>query len=228
MATLSVLAATIKPNAAKVPRKMRALKYSARPICTAFELDEHLGLIEAAHDELEERAVFDRDLCMGYFPAIQGQGESADLPHCRELAESLPHIQISNGLPLGFDWLRLSLKKQPKKAPYHLDLSRGTGMSSVEGAKRITRLLLNFSPDFSRKIGYLVVDPLDAPLKADNGFRIYDGDPPSRAARTLIIPPRQRGMVFGAIIEVTNVLHSGIEEEDGHFLASYSTEANRE
>lgn len=93
-------------------------------------------LVEAAGTELAGRAVTDADRCCGYFPALAGRpGIVDDLAACRTFALARPEIE-TGGAVMGFNFLRLSLRRQAAVPAYHLDTDAATAVSGNPANRR--------------------------------------------------------------------------------------------
>lgn len=203
---------------------MRQLAAELVPGIGQFEFDEQL--IEPVYRELEERAVFVESQCFGYFPGYSGPDIVQDLPAAKAFADHYPTLMLAGGIWLKFSFLRLSLKQQQSLAPYHLDGDGSAGLAtdSKLGKQFIIRSLINLSSKHQRKLSYLDVDPSQLKLKATGGYQQLDEAVPPRSERTLPIPPRQGNQVSGAVFFANKLLHCGMDEPAGHFVASYGTE----
>jgi hypothetical protein len=186
------------------------------------------GLAESSTDaelELRARAALDQDGCCGYFPALEGvDGIDCDLPACRSFARSLPVIDYG-GTAYRFNFLRLSLKQQSVDPAYHLDSDAATALSgdvTTIGRRRVERLLLNLSARGARTLHYLDVDSSCVELVADGSY-VRAADPGGLAdqALTATIAPRSGSYVAGLLFAANLVLHSGVDDLSGHFVAAY-------
>ena len=168
------------------------------------------------------------DRCCGYFPALADRpGIHSDLPACRRFAEELPLIALA-GKVYSFNFLRLSAIQQSVGAAYHLDSDAASALTcavATMGDRQVTRLLLNLSAESDRKLRYVDVDPFSVELRSDGSY-VCAADPASleRFARSVAIPRRQGASVAGLMFVSNLVLHSGVDDPSGHFLAAYGTE----
>ena len=210
------------PVAVQITRPLAAIH---RPVAVEIHVP---GLAESATDaelELGARAAVDRDGCCGYFPAFDGvEGIDCDLPVCRAFALSLPVIDYG-GREYRFNFLRLSLKQQSVDPAYHLDSDAATALSgdvTTLRQRRVERLLLNLSARGGRTLHYLDVDSSCVELVADGSY-ICAADPGRLAdqALTATIPPRSGSYVAGLLFAANLVLHSGVDDLSGHFVAAY-------
>lgn len=171
------------------------------------------------------RAALDRDRCCGYFPALKGvEGIDCDLPACHEFATSLPTIS-HGGTEYRHNFLRLSLAQQSVDPAYHLDSDAATALSGdvkTLRQRRVERLLLNLSSRSERTLHYLDVDSSCVELFMDGSY-VRAADPRGLAERALTasIPPRSGAHVAGLIFAANLVLHSGVDDLGGHFVAAY-------
>lgn len=211
--------------AVQVTRRLAAIHH---PVAVEIHLS---GLAErAAEAELElcARAALDRDSCCGYFPALEGvHGVYCDLPACRAFATSLSVIDYS-GREFRFNFLRLSLKQQSVEPAYHLDSDAATALSGdvrTIRRRRVERLLLNLSSHSERTLHYLDVDSGYVDLVADGSY-VRAADPCGLANHSLTanIPPRRGSHVAGLLFAANLVLHSGVDDVSGHFVAAYGSE----
>ena len=200
-----------------------------RPVAVEIDLP---GLVERATGaelELSARAAMDRDGCCGYFPALEGtDGIDCDLPACHAFATSLPVIN-HGGTEYRFNFLRLSSRRQSVDPAYHLDSDAATALSgdlATLGRRRVQRLLLNLSSRNERTLHYLDVDSSCVELVADGSY-VRAADPRGLADRALTatIPPRSGSYVAGLLFAANLVLHSGVDEAGGHFVAAYGIDA---
>ncbi len=193
---------------------------------------EESHLIGEAEIELGGRARFTPEKCYGHFPHTTDMfGIATDLPASKQLVDARPDLMV-NGKLLPFNFLRLSLIKQLAQAPFHLDSDAETGLTGeVETVldRTVWRALLNLSRTHPRKLTYLNVDPITLPLEKVGGYvQCSKKEVNQRAIRSLSIPHRRGTQTFGAILCVSQVLHRGVDDEWGHFIASYGAEEPRE
>jgi hypothetical protein len=200
-----------------------------RPVAVELYLP---GLADSSADvelELGARAALDRDGCCGYFPALEGvDGMDCDLPACRAFAVGLPVIAY-DGAEYRFNFLRLSLRQQSVDPAYHLDSDAATALSGdirTLRQRRVSRLLLNLSTRAARTFHYLDVDSSSVELVADGSY-VCAAEPQGLAdqAVTATIPPRGGSYVAGLLFAANWVLHSGVNDASGHFVAAYGIDA---
>lgn len=84
---------------------------------------------------------------------------------------------------------------------------------------------MNVSSRAARAPHYLDVDPYSVELIADGSY-VRAADPRGLADRVLtaVIPPRHGSAVCGLRLASNFVLHSGVDDADGHFIAAYGSE----
>jgi hypothetical protein len=207
-----------------------ALAPELQPRLVAVQLDGPLA--DAATAELAERAAADSDECYGYFPAMQREGIDHDLPACQALVEAHP-VQEMDELELGFNFLRMSLRRQEPLVQqgddiFHLDSDAATALTGrldtlgTAEAEQVWRLLLNMHPSHPRTLAYVDVNPTTVPIVPRDNYAYCPPESiPTEAVRTLAIPPRVGGVVLGLLFCSSQVLHSGRDDERGHFVAGY-------
>ena len=208
------------------PRRLSSIHH---PVPVA--LDVPRVAVRAARVELElgAYAAVDEDRCCGYFPALKGvPGIESDLPACHAFAACLPLI-THGGTEYQFSFLRLSLVQQSVNPAYHLDSDAATAVSgdvSTLKQRLVMRLLLNLSPRRERVMHYLDVDPWCVDLVADRSYvRAADPLGLTHRAFTAAIPPRRGSHVAGLLFAANLVLHSGVDDAGGHFVAAYGIDA---
>lgn len=199
------------------------------PFAVVLDLPQLIDIIVEVETELGARAVFDQNRCCGYFPALQGiRGIDSDLPSYQAFAACLPLIR-HGGADYRFNFLRLSLKQQSVDPAYHLDSDAATAVSgdvSTLEHRRVTRLLLNLSSQRVRMLQYLDVDPYGVDLVADRSYvRAADPQGLAERARAATIPARRGSHVAGLMFAANLVLHSGVDDAAGHFVAAYGIDA---
>lgn len=182
------------------------------------------SLVKAAEEELSQRAQVDDDKCYGYFPAMERAGIDANLPASRLLAEAIPDLRIGN-LNLGFNFLRMSLVEQQASASFHLDSDAATALTGDLDSldhRQVWRLLLNLHSNHARTLAFLNVDPFSLPLARRENYVYcpeWSINPVDR--KSIAIPPRQANAAHGVLFCSSQVLHSGQDDEHGHFIAAY-------
>jgi hypothetical protein len=197
-----------------------------------IELDCPLGVerFDAVEDELRARARLDGDGCCGYFPALRSlPGIHNDLPACRRFAAHLPLLRHA-GVAYRFNFLRLSLVAQSVDPIYHLDTDAASALGgdvTTLRRRRVMRLLLNLSSESERTLRYLDVDPFSVDLASEGSYVcVADPAPLHGYARSAVIPPRRGTSVAGLVFVSNLVLHSGVDDTGGHFVAAYGVETS--
>jgi hypothetical protein len=209
---------------------MIQLEPALHPAAVELEIPFLTWGAAAVEHELRLRAAADPDGCCGYFPALASNVSIiSDLPDCQTFAAGLPHIWCG-GYRYEFNFLRLSLVQQCQHAAYHLDSDAATALTgdvtAIKG-RQIRRLLLNLSTQSERSLHYLNLDPRSVELAVDGSY-IRAADPRSLRGHGLVatIAPR-RGSSVHAVSFISNmVLHSGVDDENGHFVAAYGIETD--
>jgi hypothetical protein len=195
------------------------------PVAVALDLpgmDASAARVEA---ELGAHAGADRDKCRGYFPTLEGvPGIDSDLPACHAFSSRFPLIR-HGGAAYRFNFVRLSLKRQSVDPAYHLDSDRATALSgdvTTLKRRRVLRLMLNLSSLSERTLRYLDVDPDGVDLVTEGSYvRVADPCTLSTRALTAAIPARCGSRVAGLVFAANLVLHSGVDNAHGHFVAAY-------
>jgi hypothetical protein len=207
-------------------------RLDARLAPTAVELECPLGVehFDAVEDELRTWARSDRDGCCGYFPALASlPGIRNDLPACRRFATCLPLLRVA-GVVYRFNFLRLSLVAQSVDPAYHLDSDAASALGGDVATLRrreVRRLLLNLSSELGRTLRYLDVDPFSVDLAREGSYVCAsDPGPLHRYARSAVVPPRRGTSVAGLVFASNRVLHSGVDDVGGHFVAAYGVESS--
>lgn len=195
----------------------------ALPASRAFEL-----AIEGVQDELTTHALADADACMGFFPALEGRaGILSALPKSRALARRFPVLR-AQGQSFEFNFVRLSLKRQFGEGSFHLDTDAATALTgdlATLGDRLVWRLLLNLDCRVPRRLRFLDVNSAAVPLVGEGGY-VSCPDPEAQRIRELVISARGVGRVYGLVLCASRVLHSGRDEDDGHFVAGYGRQTS--
>jgi hypothetical protein len=195
----------------------------------ALELPGLIDSIAAVETELGARAAMDPDRCCGYFPTLKGfPGIDSDLPAWRAFRDCVPLLEVC-GNKYEFCFIRLSLIRQSVDPVFHLDSDAATALSgdvTTLRQRRVVRLLLNFSSQSERALHFLDVDPYCVDLVSDGSY-VRAAGPRGLAerTRTVIIPPRSGSCVGGLLFAANSVLHSGVDDVGGHFVAAYGIDA---
>jgi len=183
--------------------------------------------VDAAALELKTMAEPDDNKCCGYFPAMHADGINMDLPASKAFAETYPEFEV-DGMPVGFSFLRMSLKKQEAKASFHLDTDAATALTGEPDTvtqRRVVRLLLNFSILHHRTLAFLDVDPTSLPPSFNQNYVYCPPEAvPQDSVRTIAIPPRAGRLVQGVLFYSSRVYHTGQDDEHGHFVGAYGRE----
>jgi hypothetical protein len=204
------------------------LDVAYHPTSVAFRIPFFVRGIRAAERELWLRARYDTDNCFGYFPALAGtEGILCDLPACRTLAAAVPQI-THDGWLYRFNFLRMSLVQQSCHPEFHLDSDAATALSGdVETISRrcVWRMVLNLSATNQRALHYLDIDSASVELIVRGGYvSVSRTEFLGEKVLTAVIPPRRGASVHGLVFPSNRVLHSGIDDECGHFIAAYGME----
>lgn len=212
------------------PRTVHQLDATRHPAAVGLEIPLIAQQAGAVEYELRTRAVTDPHRCCGYFPALADNGEIInDLPICHAFATQLPQI-CHGGQRYEFNFLRLSLVQQSTEASYHLDSDAATALTgdvATINRRQIGRLLLNLSTRSDRSLHYLNLDPGSVELAVDGAY-VRVADPEALRSYGLIatIPRRRGSTVHGLVFASNLVLHSGLDDEHGHFIAAYGNETD--
>lgn len=207
--------------------KFKQLSEVFQPQLLTLKLNIDQNVIDRAYKELTQHAKGDKNKCFGYFPGMRKDDISHDLPACKNFAVKLPQL-IIEGRQFDFNFMRLSLIKQEGTSPYHLDTDAATALTGdIEtlGDRLVWRLLINMHEHSSRTLGYLNVDPTSTLLDDDGSYvHCVDQEAEKQSARSISIPPRQGTAVHGVLFCASRVLHTGKDDNDGHFVMGYGCE----
>ena len=195
----------------------------------ALNLPGLAPVLAAVETELGARAALDQDKCCGYFPALDGvPGIDSDLPACRAFEACWPSIRHC-GAEYRFNFIRLSLIQQSLDPAFHLDTDAATALSgdvTTLGERRVARLLLNLNSESERTLHFLDVEPCSVELLSNGSYvRVADPRPLLEHACTTVIPRRSGSRVAGLLFPANLVLHSGVDDTEGHFVAAYGIDA---
>ena len=205
------------------------LSESHLPVAVVFDLPELTESIPEVETELGARAGLDQNRCCGYFPALRGvRGIDCNLPACRAFRERVPSIEHC-GAKYQFNFIRLSLIQQSVDPAFHLDSDAATALSgdvSTIKRRRVARLLLNLHSQSGRALHFLDVDPNCVELTSDGSY-VRAADPRALIKRemTAVIPARSGSRISGLLFPANRVLHSGVDDDGGHFVAAYGIDA---
>jgi hypothetical protein len=199
------------------------------PFCAFVEWPV-VAAIKRADRELRCRAAIDQNRCAGFFPSLSGVPDiDCDFPSCRELMHLVPEIE-HEGRAYRFNFMRLPLVCQASEPTWHIDSDAATALTgwNVNPADRlIHRLLLNLSETRERVLTYLDVDVLRIDLIQDGGYiRPAKTESPGGKALSISVPAREGPVVHGISFVSNRILHSGRDDEDGHFVAAYGFECS--
>jgi hypothetical protein len=183
-----------------------------------------------AEKELRKRARYDFDKCCGYFPALAGaDGIVSDLPACRMFATEVPQI-THDGSVYQFNFLRVSLVQQSSEPEFHLDSDATTALTGDAATLRrrhVLRMVLNLSAVSQRALHYLDIDSQSIELIARGGYvKAARTESLDDKVLTAVIPRRRGASVHGLVFVSNRVLHSGVDDESGHFIAAYGMETD--
>jgi hypothetical protein len=212
------------------PRAVVHLDATRHPAAVELEITLVEAEATAVEYELRTGASTDPDSCCGYFPALAGNGGIiSDLPACHAFAARFPHIW-HGAHRYEFNFLRLSLVRQSADASYHLDSDAATALTgdvATIDRRQVRRLLLNLSAHSDRSLHYLNLDPASVELAVDGSY-IRAADPEALRGYGLIatIPRRFGSTVHGLMFASNLVLHSGVDDDHGHFVAAYGIETD--
>lgn len=207
--------------------QIEALQRAFQPIAIEWELPGDEALVTAAGEELRGKAGSDANGCYGYFPGMRGLADiDSDLPHSQAFAEAVPTITIGDKA-LGFNFVRTSLVQQRGDAPFHLDSDAATALTGdvgTLGSRLVWRLLLNLSGVHPRTLAYLDANIDTVRLSNEGGYIHCEDKAAAATARTHTIAPRAGRLVSGVLFCANRVLHTGRDDENGHFVAGYGCE----
>jgi hypothetical protein len=205
-----------------IPSRLAA---SHHPVTIALNLPGSTQSLAEVETELRARAALDQNGCCGYFPALMDVPEiDSDLPACRALEARWPSIW-HGGAEYRFNFVRLSLTQQSADPVFHLDSDAATALGgdvTTLRDRRVARLLLNLSSRSERALHFLDVEPHCVELVSDGSYvRAADPRGLMERALTMVVPARRGSWVTGLLFAANLVLHSGVDEIDGHFVAAY-------
>jgi hypothetical protein len=164
-------------------------------------------------------------------PVASGRSRDQWRSACQAFARGLPLIS-HGGAEYRFSFLRLSLTQQTADPAYHLDSDTASALGGDVATlkqRRVMRLLLNLSLKSERTAHYLDVDSWSVELVAEGSY-VRAGDPGKLSTRALtaVIPARRGSHIAGLLFAANLVLHSGVDDAGGHFVAAYGTDAVEE
>lgn len=190
-------------------------------------------LLEAAEQELRNKAATDPNRAAGYYPKVPGTDNEV-LDYNKVLAGITPQIS-HGGQDYSFNWTRLLLEGGPRQAKpsYHLDADMESGLQGTDlrpdfvPRAEVWRLLFNFHISAERRLAYLSVSVNGLAWRLDRGNigLVEEANQLVPAARQeLVIPPRSDQHAYAAVICVSRVAHAGLNDGQGYFLASWGRE----
>lgn len=126
-----------------------------------------------------------------------------------------------------FNFIRLSLTQQSVDPSFHLDSDAATALTgdvTTLRQRRVARLLLNLSSQ-GGPLHFLDVDPDCVDLVSEGSY-VRATDPCRFTGRslTVVIPARNGSRVSGLLFAANLVLHSGVDDAGGHFVAAYGND----
>lgn len=138
----------------------------------------------------------------------------------------MPTVDVDQG-PLHFNFIRLSLIRQDGSSSFHLDTDAGTALTgSIQTirSRLVSRLLLNLSSTYVRSLSFVNVDPEALRLSSEQGYFYSNAEFPEESVETIMIPPREKHSLHGILLASNKVLHSGKDDEHGHFVMAFGRE----
>jgi hypothetical protein len=130
-----------------------------------------------------------------------------------------------------FNFLRLSLVQQSSEPEFHLDSDAATALTGDAHTvcqRRVLRMVLNLSATSHRALHYLDVDSGSIELIVRGGYvRAAPTEWLDEDVLTAVIPPRHGALVYGLVFVSNRVLHSGVDDASGHFIAAYGIEIDQ-
>lgn len=199
------------------------------PRIDEFALPEGLrtDAILGAGSELLHHARSQKMTSWGFYPEITLPGS---LPRNERLRKLWPLIQVGQRQLL-FSFTRVALKPQTNQTSYHVDAGTNSGFAEDTDSTGVSlpdseawRVILNFHEAFDRTIKYLdvPVDHLEL-VNADGYIHPIDAESiDSRHHKEIIVPKRKGATIFGAVICVSKVAHSGRDAAgEGLFIAAF-------
>jgi hypothetical protein len=151
----------------------------------------------------------------------------------RQLVRQSPVLYLTSSTTdaYQFSFIRLSLRCQSTRPGFHLDSDAATALTGDPARLHdleIHRLLVNLSSTTARNLHYLDVDPAAVPLQREGGYvRLADGadgaDVNGRE-RLTSVPHRAGESVFAVSFIANRIMHSGVDDAAGHFVAAYGHE----
>lgn len=203
---------------------MKQLSKKFTPKLISLNLtDEEAALLGNVEQELHTCAQKDAHKCWGYFPALAEK--NLGLVESKRFHQIRPELYVE-GKKLELNFIRISLIQQTGSSPYHMDSDSKTaltGDTSTIGSRLVWRLLVNLSSKHIRTLGYLDINTETVELTAEGGYIHYVGQT-KQHEKSIIIPPRVKGKVSGVLFCASRVLHTGKDDQHGHFVAGFGCE----
>lgn len=207
--------------------EIKALPTQFTPLEVTVTLPASETSIADAEAELRIKAETDTNHCYGYFPAMKGTDSiNTDLPKSQAFAENVPTLEVE-GKRLTFNFIRLSLIQQKSDSPFHLDSDAATaltGDTATISKRLVWRLLLNLNDKHARTLSYLDVDTSSMRLTNSDGYIHCEDEQAAETEKSIAIPPRNGQEVHGVLFCASRVLHTGKDDEFGHFVLGYGCE----
>lgn len=202
-----------------------------------FPIKEGDHNFDGAFRELQMAMQGKDDPLWGYFPQHPDQNfvNARPLPACHALETSLRKKVLENNdlfMDLQLAFIRLCLRdiRGKEHGGFHVDLDPGSafiGDEKNDGTRNICRLVFNLHPQEPRELQYLsnTLEEL-ADLGLQYTRHSYQGVPAdqlpigAKVCRAFI-PPREPGILHGAVFWSNLVPHTGVDSARGHFVAGY-------
>jgi hypothetical protein len=178
-------------------------------------------LLSGVTDELEFNALSDIDACSVYSSYANG-GSNRGLVLSEKFARQNSALPMNGLEDFSFGFLQLSLFPQKSMHGLYVESNSVSGIGEQTLHSRSWRAILNLG-HYARKMTYSVQPLSQLELVDVGGLRTCD-DYNTKLVRSLILPPRNSGRVFGLTFCASEVLHGGLDDENGHFIASYGLE----
>lgn len=100
-----------------------------------------------------------------------------------------------------------------------------TGDATTIGKRIVWRLLVNMSAENPRKISYIDANPMTLPLESHDGYINCPSELiNTQDIRYIDLKPRIRRIAQGALFCSSRLLHTGQDDENGHFIAAFGFE----
>ena len=204
-----------------------SLAATYQPRLVSLVLPGLSSVLLAAKQELIDKTKADANKCMGYFPGLKksplAKAVDFDFPSCREFAEAFPSVQLGNETFM-FNFVRMSLVRQAGDFPFHLDTDAASAMGGTEqtiATKEVWRILLNMSDTGSRKLEYIDQPSEDFEIEFHKGYLHTPDKEALNFVRSVDLLPRRGDTVSAVVLCASKVLHTGRDDDKGHFVAGY-------